>query len=55
MVGFNKPVVVSIVVGGTNFLFGFVNFAVIDRFGRRIVLLITIIGMVWLTHFHQCI
>lgn len=46
MVGFNKPVAVSIVVGGTNFLFGFVNFAAIDRFGRRVVLLITVLGMV---------
>ncbi|KAL1987807.1 hypothetical protein VTN96DRAFT_2210 [Rasamsonia emersonii] len=45
MVGFNKPVAVSIVVGGTNFLFGFINFAVIDRFGRRVVLLITVLGM----------
>lgn len=48
MVGFNKPVAVSIVVGGTNFLFGFINFAVIDRFGRRVVLLITVLGMVCL-------
>lgn len=46
MVGFNKPVAVSIVVGATNFLFGFVNFAFIDRYGRRVVLLITVLGMV---------
>lgn len=46
MVGFNKPVAVSIVVGATNFLFGFVNFAFIDKYGRRIVLLITVLGMV---------
>jgi hypothetical protein len=46
MVGFNKPVAVSIVVGATNFLFGFVNFAFIDnKYGRRVVLLITVIGM----------
>jgi SP family myo-inositol transporter-like MFS transporter 13 len=46
MVGFNKPTAVSMVVGATNFLFGFANFASIDRFGRRVVLLITILGMV---------
>jgi len=46
IVGFNKPTVVSIVVGATNFLFGFVNFGVIDKFGRRTVLLITLMGMV---------
>ncbi|KAJ6069493.1 hypothetical protein N7499_011380 [Penicillium canescens] len=45
MVGFDKPVAVSIVVGGTNFLFGFVNFAVIDRFGRRVILIVTVLGM----------
>ncbi|KAJ6051993.1 myo-inositol transporter [Penicillium canescens] len=45
MVGFDKPAAVSIVVGGTNFLFGFVNFAVIDRFGRRVILIVTVLGM----------
>ncbi|KAJ5295235.1 Myo-inositol transporter [Penicillium antarcticum] len=45
MVGFDTPVAVSIVVGGTNFLFGFINFAVIDRFGRRAILIVTILGM----------
>jgi SP family myo-inositol transporter-like MFS transporter 13 len=45
MVGFNKPTAVSMVVGATNFLFGFANFASIDRFGRRVVLLITVLGM----------
>jgi phosphatidylserine synthase len=45
MVGFDKPVAVSIVVGGTNFLFGFVNSAVIDRFGR-VILIVTVLGMV---------
>ncbi|OGE55138.1 hypothetical protein PENARI_c005G07680 [Penicillium arizonense] len=44
MVGFDKPVAVSIVVGGTNFLFGFVNSAVIDRFGR-VILIVTVLGM----------
>lgn len=45
IVGFNQPTAVSIVVGATNFLFGFVNFGVIDRYGRRVVLLITLLGM----------
>lgn len=45
MVGFNKPTAVSMVVGATNFLFGFANFFSIDRFGRRVVLLITVLGM----------
>ncbi|KAE8379499.1 general substrate transporter [Aspergillus bertholletiae] len=39
MVGFDKPTVVSIVVGATNFIFGFPNFIFIDRFGRRRMLL----------------
>ncbi|KAE8334656.1 hypothetical protein BDV24DRAFT_172181 [Aspergillus arachidicola] len=39
MVGFDKPTVVSIVVGATNFIFGFPNFILIDRFGRRRMLL----------------
>lgn len=46
MAGFDKATAVSIVVGGTNFLFGFINFASIDRFGRRVVLLVTVLGMV---------
>ncbi|QMW35557.1 hypothetical protein G4B84_011048 [Aspergillus flavus NRRL3357] len=45
MVGFDKPTVVSIVVGATNFIFGFPNFIFIDRFGRRRMLLVTILGM----------
>ncbi|KAI9927378.1 hypothetical protein AWENTII_006180 [Aspergillus wentii] len=45
MVGFDKPTAVSIVVGATNFVFGFVNFAIIDRYGRRVVLLVTMMGM----------
>ncbi|KNG81702.1 myo-inositol transporter [Aspergillus nomiae NRRL 13137] len=39
MVGFDQPTVVSIVVGATNFIFGFPNFFFIDRFGRRRMLL----------------
>ncbi|CCF36464.1 myo-inositol transporter [Colletotrichum higginsianum] len=46
LVGFNKPVAVSIVVGATNFVFSLVNLFVIDRVGRRRILLITVAGMV---------
>lgn len=46
LVGFNQATAVSIVVGATNFVFGFPNFAFIDRFGRRSMLLITVLGMV---------
>ncbi|KAK1141334.1 hypothetical protein N8T08_009125 [Aspergillus melleus] len=45
MVGFDKPTSVSIVVGATNFLFGFPNFIFIDRFGRRRMLFVTVLGM----------
>jgi SP family myo-inositol transporter-like MFS transporter 13 len=46
LVGFNKPAAVSIVVGATNFLFTFVNIAIIDKVGRRKILLWTVTGMV---------
>jgi len=45
LVGFNKPVAVSLVVGATNFVFGFACFFSLDKYGRRIVLLITVMGM----------
>ncbi|KAH7372143.1 myo-inositol transporter [Cadophora sp. MPI-SDFR-AT-0126] len=45
LVGFDKPVAVSLVVGGTNFLFGFACFFTLDKFGRRVILLITVMGM----------
>ncbi|PYH95394.1 hypothetical protein BO71DRAFT_440344 [Aspergillus ellipticus CBS 707.79] len=45
LVGFNQATAVSIVVGATNFVFGFPNFAFIDRFGRRSMLLVTVLGM----------
>ncbi|KAL7757182.1 hypothetical protein ACKLNR_011709 [Fusarium oxysporum f. sp. zingiberi] len=45
LVGFNKPTAVAIVVGATNFLFTFVNLVVIDKLGRRIILLVTVLGM----------
>lgn len=46
LVGFNKPTAVAIVVGATNFLFTFVNLVVIDKAGRRIILIATVLGMV---------
>jgi SP family myo-inositol transporter-like MFS transporter 13 len=46
LVGFDKPTAVSIVVGGTNFIFTAVNMFIIDRAGRRKILLFTVAGMV---------
>lgn len=45
LVGFKKATAVSIVVGGTNFLFTLVNMLFIDRLGRRKILLVTVMGM----------
>ena len=44
-VGFNNSVAVSIIVAGTNFVFTVVAFLIIDRVGRRRLLLSTIWGM----------
>ena len=46
LVGFENATAVSITVGGTNFLFTLVNLLIIDKVGRRRILLITVIGMV---------
>lgn len=46
LVGFTNPTAVSITVGATNFIFTLVNLAIIDRVGRRLILLVTVIGMV---------
>ncbi|KAI1752263.1 general substrate transporter [Xylaria castorea] len=46
LVGFKNPTAVSITIGATNFIFNIVNFSVIDRAGRRIVLLVTLSIMV---------
>ena len=46
LVGFTNPTAVSITVGGTNFLFTLVNLVIIDKAGRRLILLVTVIGMV---------
>ncbi|XDG02372.1 hypothetical protein ABKA04_001987 [Annulohypoxylon sp. FPYF3050] len=45
IVGFNNAAVVAITVSGTNFVFSFVNLIVVDRFGRRAILLVTVLGM----------
>lgn len=46
LVGFDKPTAVAIVVGGTNFVFTCLNMAIIDKAGRRIILIVTVLGMV---------
>ncbi|OAL35677.1 hypothetical protein AYO20_05058 [Fonsecaea nubica] len=45
LVGFNKPVAVSIVVGACNFLGCCINLVIVDRFGRRRILIFTVLGM----------
>lgn len=45
LVGFTNATAVAITVSGTNFVFSVVNIAVVDRFGRRIILAITVLGM----------
>lgn len=45
IVGFDNATAVSITVSGTNFVFSIVNLFLVDRFGRRIILLITVFGM----------
>ncbi|KAK7204812.1 Myo-inositol transporter [Myxozyma melibiosi] len=42
MVGFNHPTAVSIIVAGTNMAFTIIAFILIDRIGRRRILLFTI-------------
>ncbi|KAH8671756.1 general substrate transporter [Tricladium varicosporioides] len=45
LVGFANPVAVGTIIAATNFFFTFVNFMVVDRFGRRRILLCTMWGM----------
>lgn len=45
IVGFNNPTAVGITVSGTNFVFSWVNLVLVDRFGRRIILAVTVLGM----------
>jgi SP family myo-inositol transporter-like MFS transporter 13 len=46
LVGFANPVAVGTVIAATNFFFTLVYFSMVDRFGRRRVLLSTMWGMV---------
>ena len=49
LVGFSNPVAVGTIIAATNFFFTWVNLMVVDRFGRRRILLSTMWGMVSLT------
>lgn len=44
-VGFKNPILTSLIVSGTNFVFTMVAFCIIDKVGRRKILLCTIWGM----------
>lgn len=46
-VGFKNPTAVSIIVAATNFIFTLIAFFVIDRLGRRVILLTSLPGMVF--------
>ncbi|KAH6683599.1 general substrate transporter [Plectosphaerella plurivora] len=49
LVGFSNPVAVGTVIAGTNFLFTWVNLMLVDRIGRRRILLCTVPFMgLWL-------
>ena len=45
LVGFSNPVAVGTVIAATNFIFTWVNLMLVDRVGRRHILLITMWGM----------
>ncbi|KAI0973724.1 general substrate transporter [Xylaria arbuscula] len=45
LVGFSNPTAVSITIGATNFVFNIVNLSLIDKAGRRMVLLIMVLIM----------
>ena len=45
IVGFANATAVAIVVSGTNFIFSWVNLLLVDRFGRRAILKMTVLGM----------
>lgn len=44
-VGFDNPTAVSLIISGTNFVFTIVAFMIIDKVGRRKILLFTVWGM----------
>lgn len=45
IVGFDNPTAVGITVSATNFVFSFVSLFLVDKFGRRMILSITMLGM----------
>ncbi|EPY52436.1 myo-inositol transporter Itr1 [Schizosaccharomyces cryophilus OY26] len=45
-VGFDNPTATGLIIAGTNFVFTIAAFSVIDRFGRRLLLLVTLLGMI---------
>ena len=45
IVGFNNATAVAITVSATNFVFSVVNLVIVDKFGRRKILLVTVFGM----------
>ncbi|KAF2149676.1 general substrate transporter [Myriangium duriaei CBS 260.36] len=45
LVGFSNATAVAITVSGTNFVFSIVNLVLVDRYGRRILLCVTVLGM----------
>jgi SP family myo-inositol transporter-like MFS transporter 13 len=45
IVGFNNATAVAITVSATNFIFSILNLVIVDKFGRRRILLVTIAGM----------
>ena len=45
LVGFSNPVAVGTIIAGTNFFFTWVNLMMVDRIGRRRILLCTMWGM----------
>ncbi|MCJ1251125.1 myo-inositol transporter [Trapelia coarctata] len=45
IVGFQNPVAVGTIIAGTNFVFTWVNLMLVDRIGRRRILILTMPGM----------
>lgn len=45
LVGFNNSTAVAITVSGTNWVFSIVNLVLVDRFGRRLLLIVSVLGM----------
>lgn len=45
IVGVDNPIAVGIIVSATNFVFSIVNIVLVNRLGRRIILIVTVLGM----------